>query len=104
MNLARDDIKKHSRVGIGNISCTSCPGSTLFPLETTNYSISGTDSRDRFRTEYQPKITFIKKCLVDVTPVFTPNRDNLNDTIHVRGWGIKKLIYFRVFNRLGHVI
>jgi gliding motility-associated-like protein len=46
----------------------------------------------------EPKIS------VDVPTAFTPNGDGINDIIYVDGWGIKKLIYFRVFNRWGQFL
>lgn len=104
LNIAKDDIETYSWLDNGTISCTSCPDPTLFPLETTNYLISITDTSNCFNPEYQTTINVIKKYSVDVPTAFTPNGDNLNDIIHVRGWGIKELIYFRVFNRLGQMI
>jgi gliding motility-associated-like protein len=44
------------------------------------------------------------KSSVDVPTAFTPNGDGINDLINVNGWGIKKLNYFRVFNRWGELI
>ena len=41
---------------------------------------------------------------VDVPTAFTPNGDGVNDVIYVDGWGIKKLNYFRIFNRWGQVL
>jgi gliding motility-associated-like protein len=44
------------------------------------------------------------KTTVDVPSAFTPNGDGTNDLIYVDGWGIKKLIYFKIFNRWGQLI
>ena len=35
---------------------------------------------------------------------FTPNGDGINDYIMVRGWGMKRLINFQVFNRWGQLL
>jgi gliding motility-associated-like protein len=43
--------------------------------------------------------TFIK-----VPNTFTPNNDGNNDIIYAEGWGVKKLLYFRIYNRWGELV
>ncbi|WP_317897521.1 PKD domain-containing protein [Aurantibacillus circumpalustris] len=49
-------------------------------------------------------INIIPKVSIDVPTAFTPNGDGINDVIFPDGWGIRKLIYFKVFNRWGQLI
>jgi gliding motility-associated-like protein len=35
---------------------------------------------------------------------FTPNGDGNNDVVYVRGWGIKRLVEFRIINRWGNEV
>jgi len=86
------------------VSCASCPDPDLFTLNTTNYTISITDTTNCFTTKYPFTLSVIKKYSVDVPDAFTPNGDGINDLIFVKGWGIQELIYFKVFNRLGQLI
>ncbi len=39
-----------------------------------------------------------------VPNTFTPNEDGLNDKLFVRGIGLRKLEYFRVYDRWGHLV
>lgn len=41
---------------------------------------------------------------IDVPSAFTPNNDGINDVVYPDGWGIKKLNYFRIYNRWGQLI
>ncbi|MDI1354204.1 MAG: gliding motility-associated C-terminal domain-containing protein [bacterium] len=41
---------------------------------------------------------------VDVPTAFTPNGDGINDIIYADGWGIRKLIYFKIFDRWGQLL
>jgi gliding motility-associated-like protein len=47
---------------------------------------------------------FIKNCSIKVPTAFSPNGDGNNDVLFIRGFGVKKLIGFKIFNRLGQVI
>lgn len=44
------------------------------------------------------------KAAIDVPTAFTPNGDGVNDIIYVDGYGIKKLDYFKIFNRWGQLL
>ena len=35
---------------------------------------------------------------------FTPNGDGTNDIFYAKGFGIKKLVSFKIFNRLGQLL
>ena len=86
------------------ISCTECPNPIVNPLETTVYTVAVTDTNNCFTVEYHVWIDIMKKYWVDVPDMFTPNGDGLNDVVYVRGWGIKDLLVFRIFNRFGEMV
>jgi gliding motility-associated-like protein len=41
---------------------------------------------------------------VDVPSAFTPNGDGVNDVVFPDGWGIRKLLNFRILNRYGEIV
>ncbi len=41
---------------------------------------------------------------IDVPSAFTPNGDGINDLIFPDGWGIRRLNYFRIYNRWGQLL
>ena len=49
----------------------------------------------------QIKITVVDKSEFAVPTAFTPNRDGLNEVLHVKVLGYINLEYFRIFNRFG---
>jgi gliding motility-associated-like protein len=86
------------------LSCINC----LFPISTSTIDITYTlqvqDQLACFRV-FNPYTIYIDpKTSIDVPSAFTPNGDGTNDVIYVDGWGIKKLNYFRIFNRWGQLI
>src|SRR5207342_761602 len=50
------------------------------------------------------RVEILPKSSVDVPTAFTPNGDGRNDVIYVDGWGIRKLNYFRIYNRWGQML
>jgi len=41
---------------------------------------------------------------LEVPNAFSPNGDGNNDIIYAKGWGLKKLIAFKIFNRYGELV
>ena len=76
------------------------------PSKTTIYTVVVTDSfgctkSDMVKITVEPIIC--KEPLVFVPNAFTPNGDNLNDILYVRGEIIEKML-FRVYNRWGALV
>lgn len=89
---------------ITDLSCTNCP----YPISTTTVDMTYTaniqDNMGCFKTTNTFSIHIEPLSSVDVPTAFTPNGDGINDIIYVDGWGIKKLNYFRVYNRWGQLL
>ena len=76
----------------------------MLPTESRTYNVALTDTAECFTETFSLNINVEKKYSVDVPTAFTPNGDQVNDQIGVKGWGIKELKYFRVFNRFGSMV
>ncbi|MBI2280817.1 MAG: PKD domain-containing protein [Bacteroidetes bacterium] len=89
------------------LSCLDCaPPTVINPLVDVLYTLTYSDIPkgcfpDKiayFDIKVHPE-TFIK-----VPTTFTPNGDGVNDIIYAKGWGVKELIEFKIFNRWGELI
>lgn len=53
---------------------------------------------------YYDTLSIVKRCSVKVPSAFSPNGDGSNDILFIRGFGVKKLLSFDIFNRWGQLI
>ena len=84
------------------LTCTICPNPVAQPEDDITYYLEVTDTMDcGFVANNQYNIIVLPESSVDVPDAFTPNGDGDNDKIYVRGWGIKRLIEFSIYNRWG---
>jgi gliding motility-associated-like protein len=89
---------------ITNLSCTNCPYPVSSTLEDITYTAFVMDTMGCFTGTNTFFIDVEPKSSVDVPTAFTPNGDGINDIIYVDGWGIKKLNFFRIYNRWGQLL
>ncbi|MFH2141445.1 MAG: PKD domain-containing protein [Bacteroidota bacterium] len=86
------------------ITCLTCLDPIATPLQTTEYFVVYEDSAGCFSPKVYIVVTVIEEYTLDVPTAFTPDGDGINDAVYVRGWGIKELIEFKIFNRWGQQI
>lgn len=86
------------------LSCDDCATPTIHALESTLYHIAVTDTSQCFTLSYPFQLNVRKLYSLDLPDAFSPNGDGVNDIIYVRGWGIKELITFKIYNRAGRLI
>jgi gliding motility-associated-like protein len=87
-----------------DLSCANCFNPFSTTTVNTTYSLEVEDNMQCFRVINTYTIFIDPQTSVDVPTAFTPNGDGVNDVIYVDGWGIKKLNYFRIFNRWGQLL
>lgn len=87
-----------------NLSCSNCPIPVYTGTVNMTFTATTIDTMGCFSTKNTFTIEILPKSSVDVPTAFTPNGDGINDVIYVDGWGIKKLNFFRIYNRWGQLL
>ena len=96
-------IFTYSWIPSTGLNCFDCQNPVASPPESTLYTVSATDSNGCVVTD-SVLIRISGKIEIYIPNTFTPNGDNVNDKVKVEGFGIKRLIAFRVFNRWGQLV
>ncbi len=86
------------------LSCSDCPNPVAQPLQNTTYTVLITDSMHCFQVSGTVYIEVKEEYSLDVPTAFTPNGDGNNDIVYVRGWGLKQLLEFKIYNRWGECV
>lgn len=87
-----------------DLSCTNCTSPISYTLVDIIYVDTVRDVAGCFEVANKFEIHIIPASTVDVPTAFTPNGDGENDVVYVKGWGIKKLNYFKIYNRWGQLV
>ncbi len=89
---------------VDGLSCSDCPSPIVEVTKPIEYTVEITDSLNCHTVTKQIFINVFYDYTIDVPNTFTPNDDGENDIVYVRGWGIKDLIEFRIYNRWGEEV
>lgn len=89
---------------VADLSCLSCLNPISSSTDNIVYTLVMEDKLKCSQVKSTYSITILPYTSVDVPTAFTPNGDGINDVIYADGWGIKKLNYFRIFNRWGQLL
>ncbi|MBI9061048.1 MAG: PKD domain-containing protein [Marinilabiliaceae bacterium] len=104
LNISDSGIKSYEWTPDKGLSCADCSELIIGPLETTSYNVTVTDTSDCFEIVNNFNVEVLHKFSIALPSAFTPNGDGLNDFAYVKGWGIKELIEFSIYNRFGEKI
>ncbi len=86
------------------ISCISCPEPYFYPEQSTRYALTVEDSLRCFRYNYFVDVVVIERYSLDLPTAFAPLGHESNQKVFVRGFGIRKLLQFRIYNRWGEEV
>lgn len=90
---------------VDSFSCTDCR--RPFITVTQNQTVYATAVNEFGCSAFDSVVLKVVSCdpnSVFVPNAFTPNNDDLNDRLFVRGIGLKSLSYFRIFDRWGQMV
>lgn len=86
------------------LSCDNCPYPAFTADGSQTFSLLVKDIHGCFEKEYEFTINVDEKYSLDVPDAFSPDGDGINDIIYARGWGIKEVKEFRIYNRWGQEV
>lgn len=86
------------------VLCTDCTKTSAIPEQSGFIYITGSDAHSCFEVTDSVFVFVDAKYSIDLPDAFTPNNDGINDVINVKGWGIKELLTFKVFNSAGKMV
>ena len=87
-----------------DLNCIYCVNPVSSTTVNTVYTVTVADNLGCFLRVNTYTVYVKPESTIDVPTAFTPNGDGKNDIIYADGWGIKKLTYFRIFNRWGQLL
>ncbi|MFN8298122.1 MAG: PKD domain-containing protein [Chitinophagales bacterium] len=88
-----------------SLSCTSCRRPFITANQTQTVYVSAINEFGcKALDSVQIRVVGCDPNWIFIPNTFTPNDDGLNDKLFVRGIGLRKLEYFRVFDRWGHLV
>lgn len=86
------------------LSCLTCSYPRVQPLADITYTLDVADIYGCFTATDYFNIHVRPETFIDLPTTFTPNGDGTNDIIYVKGWGIKDLLSFQIYNRWGELV
>lgn len=87
-----------------SLSCKNCSFPTYRAIYKKEYYLAVTDDKGCFTINTKYIIDVYPDIKVVVPTAFTPNGDGNNDILYARGYGIKKLLNFKIYNRVGQLL
>lgn len=88
------------------LNCLDCayPVVDHVPIEDKSYSLYAEDIFGCTNATFYFNVKIRPEAFIELPTTFTPNGDGANDIIYVKGWAIKDLLTFQVYNRWGEII
>ena len=85
------------------LSCSDCPDPVSTPDETITYTVTATDSNGCESVDYVTITVDLQCGAVFIPNIFSPNGDNINDVLYVRGNCIEYM-QFIIYDRWGEKV
>jgi gliding motility-associated-like protein len=82
----------------------NCTSPVIRPLVNTYYTLEVADTNHCFIEEYYLNVQVDEKYALDLPSAFKPEGEPENAVVYVKGWGIMRLVEFRIYNRYGNEV
>lgn len=86
------------------LSCPTCPVTVAQPLVDMTYDVTISDIYGCYTSNSTYIIYVDPETTCDLPSAFNPGNDGPNSVLYVRGWGLKELEEFKIYNRWGEVV
>ena len=86
------------------LSCSDCQDPVAFPTAPTNFVLTYSDENYCFTYDTSFYVNVEEEFTVYIPNAFTPNWDGDNDTFKPVTYGIKELVFMRIFDRWGNMV
>ena len=86
------------------LSCSDCKDPIAYPTSPTNFVLTYTDENHCFTFDTAFFVDVEDEYTVYIPNAFTPNWDGDNDTFKPVTFGIKELVFLRIFDRWGTLV
>lgn len=86
------------------LSCYDCFTPKVQPLEDAIWDVEVNDIKGCFVENATYTVDVKPETHIKMPTTFTPNQDGVNDVVYVKGWGIKSLLSYEIYNRWGELI
>jgi gliding motility-associated-like protein len=103
-NVYSKDIGNYSWSPESVVDCSNCSQISFKAIDPILISLAYSDTARCFTENTSSYISIRREYTVDVPNAFSPNGDGVNDVLYVRGWGIKDLSEFKIYNRFGEMV
>ncbi len=88
-----------------SLSCITCRRPHIMATQTEDIAITVTNEAGcKTSDTISIKVVACDENMVFVPNTFTPNGDDVNDHLLIRGAGLRQLEYFRIYDRYGHLL
>jgi len=98
------DVTKWKWSPADYLSCTNCADPISKPRSAINYVVTSTTKFGCSTSDTMQLSLVCAQSNVYIPTAFTPNRDFKNDVFYIKGGGVKKVNFFRIYSRTGGVV
>ena len=98
------NVAQYQWVPAEGLSCSSCATPSALPEDSQLYLLNVSSPEGCKGTDSIKLTLLCNKEAIYIPTAFTPNGDRLNDWFYIRGFGLKSINYFRIFDRWGREV